>query len=181
MQIIYNKKYNNIMSHTKIKKVQLVPGGALKIEYSIREKDGTYSGIVKDCGAPAHEDLLDAFNRCNVHLAIISEYIPADGIEDIEAPQHELLEHFKVKQISISGDDEGISLAGTRKLRKGSLSIATPIIKWGDKKPYEYEGELSEAVEQLKAETLLYLDGKKAPDAQVALEFPDEVTEDAPI
>ncbi|RPE05519.1 hypothetical protein EGT74_24350 [Chitinophaga lutea] len=169
------------MEKIKIKKVALVTGGALKVEYTIREKDGTYSGVTKDCGAPAHDDLIDAFRRMDIHLAIISEYLPADQVDDIESADLDMIrELFRVKQVSISGDDEGVSIAGSRKLSKGSLSLASPTIKWGDKKPYLFEGDLAEAVEQLKSETLLYLDGKKAPDAQTAIDFPDEVaTEEA--
>lgn len=123
-------------SNITIKKVILSKGYGVKIEFTEREKDDSFTVNVKDCSAPAHQDLRDAFNRLNVHLGINAQYIDADDIKDIEDPEHELLGAFTVKEMTVNGDWEGVTLGGKIKLKTGkSMGLKPPAVMWEDKNP----------------------------------------------
>ncbi len=118
--------------------------------------------------------------KFNIHLGLISEFIKPDEVADIDRPEHELLDSFRVKEFEIDGDDAGVKIAGTRKLSTGKkLAIKTPAVKWADKKPYEYSGPLAEIVERVKLEVSAYLfQGKHAPESsQLGIDFPDQGNE----
>jgi len=161
------------MENITIKKATLSSGLGLKVVFSQREKDGSYSDISKDCSAPVHDDLQFTFSKFAVHLGLISEFIKSEEISNIDQPQHELLDSFNVKEFEIEGDNAGVKLGGTRKLSTNKrLAIKTPAVKWNDKKPYEHSGPLAEIVERAKKEVVDYLfNGKHAPEPQMDMDF----------
>lgn len=166
---------------TTIKKAQLTSGLGLKVSYTQPEKDGSISKFDRECSSPVHEDLTNAFEKLNVHLGTISEIMPEGEIDDIENPSHELLDSFHIQEFEITEHDTGVKLAGSRTLSTGKhLSLKTPAVKWGAKKPYLFAGNLAECIEACKHEILQYLfKGKRAPDAQQEIPFPGENGEES--
>lgn len=160
---------------TTIKKASLSGGLGLKVCYTQPEKDGSISKFDRECSSPVHEDLTKAFAKLNIHLGVISEIIPEAEIDDIEVPCHELLDSFHVQEFEITEHDSGVKLAGGRELSTGKhLSLKTPAVKWGAKKPYRFAGDLAACIETCKDEILQYLfKGKRAPEAQQEIEFPE--------
>lgn len=159
------------MEPITIKKVSISSGFGLKVAYTQKEADGSLTSINRDCSSPVHDDMTDAFDKLSVHLGCISDFIDPDDINNIEKPKHAMLNDFKVRGIDIEDDDTGVRLEGTKKLKSGKkLSLKTPTVKWGDKKPYDYAGNLSEIVESIKYEVDQYLfHAKHAPDQQLKL------------
>lgn len=165
------------MGEITIKSAVLTGGYGLRITHTMKEKDGSITETTQDRSSPVHDDLRNAFNRFNVHIALIAEQIPKDSITDIEKPEHEMLEDFKVSAFEIVGDDEGVKLKGSRKLSTGkTMPLAPPSVKWEEResKSYLYSDTLAESVEMAKHEINAYLDGKHAPEAQQQLPFGDD-------
>jgi len=150
----------------------LSPGLGLKATYRLKKKDGTNTSLDENCPAPIHNDLRKAFKRLNVHLAVISEIIPHDEIKNIEKPKHGLLDSFSCTSFELLDKQTGVKLVGERKLSTGKhLGLKTPPTKWNDKKhKYAFLSDLTDALEEIKAEIIQYLfHGKKAPDVQQTL------------
>lgn len=163
------------MQNVKIKEVKLVSGRGLNVSYTERAGDGSTEDVSRKCSSPVHDDLLDAFKSLAPHLGIIAEYIKPGKKFDIENPEDDLIDNFRVSSITIEDETTGVSMSGSFKLSTGkTLSISLPTIKFSEKKPYAYAANLAEIVEIIKTETEAYLNGKHAPDNQTKLEFPGE-------
>lgn len=139
-----------------------------------------------------HDDLRTAFSKLHVHFAIISEQVVVPknsdmSIDDIlsDETMKEIIEAMGVSEFKISGSgsNEGVQLVGTKVLSTGEvLTLKTPTRKWEDEQhPYQFVEELSQAIEALKFEILLFMHGKHAPDKQpeLPLEVLEEVAEEA--
>lgn len=154
---------NSLQSRTsgnkiQFKKAKIKDGLFLEVEYSETITDGTNT-VKKDCTAPVHNDLINAFEKLNEHLQRLC------GQDD------ECI--CKGFTIGGSGDHEGIVLIGSREVDFGVLNLVTPFIKWDSS--YSEITELSEAIEACKHESLLYLfEGKHRPDVQQELPFEGE-------
>lgn len=170
------------MDSITIKKASLSSGMGLNVIYTQKEKDGTITEITRSCSSPVHEDMTKQFDKLNIYLGVISEFIPHDDIENIENPKHDLLETFKVKEFEIVDSDSGVKISGSHRLSTGKkLSLKTPAIKWNDKKPYWFSSDLATVIEGCKHEIIQYLfHGKRAPELQQEFEFgEDNPTPDA--
>ena len=84
---------------------------------------------------------------------------------------------YKVHGFAISGqgDSEGVTIAGTKRLKSGQyLSLDTPFLKFEDFQDYAFMAELREAIDNLKSEVYEYLEGKQAPAKQQVMELEDD-------
>lgn len=124
-----------------------------------------------------HDDMKDAFEKLNVHLAIIDDAFKYSQIEiaDInDMHEHELTGHFSVSGLRVNGesDNKSVVLLGTKWISEGgNISLETPKIKLDSK--YKWIDDL---VEQ-------YMGGKSAPadTNQLSLELNDNEFSDAAI
>jgi len=101
--------------------------------------------VSKDCTAPVHEDLRNAFERMNSVLRDLCE----QGQDAV----------VKCTGFSINSRGDGAVLVGYRDLDSGKvLNLTSPHEKFED------NGTLDNCIEQCKTEILLYLfEGKRAP------------------
>lgn len=186
-----------------LKKAKIKDNLFLEVEYSEQAEDGTNT-VKKDCSAPVHDDLKKAFKKLNIHLALLCEQViePSKGgisvTKGLEAENAilldpdedfaftkdgwQLISKMACKGFTIggSGDNEGVTLIGTRTLSNDkALNLVSPFTKWEeDYNPYSYSSELSQIIEECKHEVKEYLfNGKHQPDAQMSLEFEAESTE----
>jgi len=133
--------------------------------------------------APIHDDLRNAFSALIPHLAFICEEIKEEDCQArLESPDDELPEdHFLLKyrvhgfSISGQGDQEGLTIAGTKRLESGKiLNLDTPFQKFDDINDYAFMAELRESIENLKSEVYEYLEGKQAPAKQQVMELEED-------
>jgi hypothetical protein len=144
------------------------------------------SGVTWKNALPVHDDLRNAFKKLYVHLAVICEEIQPDeidGITDIQEydPEHHKegsLEHrisfFNVHSWRLDGEyeKEGVILSGEKRLSTGEyLKLETPKKSWHSK--YVFIDELHLAIHDCIVEVEEYHKGKRAPDRQQELGFPD--------
>lgn len=149
----------------KLKKAKIKDGLFLEVEYSEIVTDGENT-VKKDCTAPVHDDLKNAYEELNSHL------------QDICQQNDECI--CKGFSIGGSGDHEGVTLIGSRDVELGIINLVTPFVKWDAS--YDRIGDLSEAIEVCKHEVKLYLfESKHKPDAQQELPFgePDTAIEES--
>lgn len=164
-KITSNGKYSKI----QLKKAKIKDSLFLEVEYSESIADGTNT-VKKDCTAPVHDDLKNAFSKLDDHLCgLCYQY---NSISELD------IENTKAKGFTIggSGDNEGVVLIGSRDLDDGSvLNLVSPFKKWDS--DYEEISELSEAIETCKHEVKLYLfEAKHKPEAQQELPFGEEIS-----
>jgi len=78
--------------------------------------------------------------------------------------------------ISLGGSDEhsGVTIVGKKKLNNRKvLNLVTPFIKFEDEHcPYKFSNDLYDACNEIITEANLYMEGKHAPNPQLALELP---------
>jgi hypothetical protein len=167
------------MSNLTIKKATLTSGHGLSLELSEKQKDGSYVDSKSEYSAAVHNDLKESFRRMGVHLALASEYVTSDDIEDIDKPDEDLVKPFTVNSITFLPDDSGVKISGSVELStEKKMSLSPPAIKWEDDPGYEYSSELAEIAELCKQEIQAYLKGKHAPEPQQELPFVEDA-EDA--
>ena len=146
------------------------------------------SQAVTDINVPVHPDLLDAFKKLNIHLALICEEIKAeeindvDNIADYDDEVHALgsIEHrlslFSVKSWTIQGEfeKEGVVLVGSKRLSTNDLvKLDAPKRRWKD--DYRFINELRVAIYDCIYEVEEYhASRKRAPERQASLDFPGE-------
>lgn len=163
-----------------VRKAALTAGNGLSLEMSERQKDGTYVDSKSDYSAAVHPDLKEAFRRLNIHLALVSEYISSDSVEDIDRPEPALLDKYNVNSISYLPDDAGVKISGTVELTSGKkMSLSPPTVKWDDDPAYGYSSELAEITNLVMAEIKSYLGGKHAPEPQQELPFTEPANQEA--
>lgn len=175
----------------KITKAKLAKNGGLEVNFeetvTFTDGEGKPIELNRDpsiiCKNFPHDDLINAFALLRPHLAIITDSIEAHNKTLYELDDEpESLEKFKVNSFSIggSGEHEGVTLSGIRKLGGGRiLNLNTPFTKyWDEHDPYSYADELKGLIDHICQEVELYLDGKIAPDAQLDLFEDNEADED---
>lgn len=161
----------------KIKKVKLLKEGEkLELEYQeTGEMDATNDKI---CLTPVHKDLKDAVSGLAVHLAILTDYIPEKKAKDTEE-----IEKFVCTGYSIGGkeDQEGVTITGYRKTKRGgTVTLNTPFLRFeqSDESQYMLIGDIESKIETIEGEVRQYLfEGKRAPEQQTAMAFPDNGVE----
>lgn len=113
-----------------------------------------------------HEDMIEAFKKLNVHLAIIDdafkysgkELTSIDNLEDTDIAGLFAVTGFK---ITGSEENEGIILVGEKWVSHGSIALETPKMTSGSN--YPFFTELKESVDHARAEVEEYMNGKSAP------------------
>lgn len=150
---------------TEIKKAKIKNELFLEVEYTENIQDGTNT-VKKDCTAPIHNDLKNAFKKLDAHLSGISEQYTEKGELDMD--------NVTCRGFSIGGDGEGVILFGFRKLSNGkALNFLSPFHKWdGETVEYESSADLRVAITQCKTEVIKYLfENKHQPDIQGKLDL----------
>lgn len=129
-----------------------------------------------------HNDMTEAFEKLNVHLAVIDDAFSYSKIEieDIDRFHgHELTGLFRVTGFKIRGNDdkESVILVGTKFIKTGGyISLETPRIKFDS--GYPFKNELREAIYKCVDEVEKYMNGKVAPSfEQTELEFEPQENE----
>jgi hypothetical protein len=166
----------------QISKVKLAKNGGVEVEFEQTTTimvDGKplefYADVPYKGRSLPHPDLLHAFELLRGHLAIICSQL--DGKKpDLQKIEHDelFMALFKVTGVSIggSGESEGVTLVGNKKIKRGQLNLVSSFTKYYDENDlYEYADELMHLVNHVVDEANLYVDGKIAPDAQGKLEF----------
>lgn len=137
--------------------------------YSYELMTGKSEGdvIVRKGAAIVHKDMLDAFEKLNVHLAVIDDAFNYSKVEidDIDKMHdHELTGLFNVTGFKLRGNSETASviLVGTKFIKNGGyISLETPRIKFDSN--YKFKNELKDAVDKCCREVEAYMNGKFAP------------------
>lgn len=180
------------MKEKKILKIKLVDG-LLQITYdeihTTEESGVTINKVSIEGGHKVHQDMIEAMSRLNMHAAIICDQVKVAGKGKgqshvgengsiitipvkLEPGDITTLGRITVYGISIGGDEEkpGVVLSMKRKLENGKvIVINTPFTEFGQENGYKYRNKLSEDVEICCQEALAYLEGKHAPDPQLAM------------
>jgi hypothetical protein len=145
----------------------------IEVHYKEDFEDKHRNLVHKECNAPVHEDLKKCFERLGVHLPILCEYLDETQLpEDIDSLSSPILESFKVTQISVGADGDGVTITGSRKLKTGKvLNLNAPHTKYYEEDGYRYAPDLQIAVANLVAEVELYMEGKHGEGAQLEMSF----------
>ncbi|QTE37510.1 hypothetical protein J3L18_00130 [Mucilaginibacter gossypii] len=167
-----------------ISKAKLAKNGGIYVEFTLIEKYLENGEVVLETSGNstyegeklAHPDALHAFDMLRVHLAIICDQREAFEKTLVEVDgDPEIINKFKVLSYSIggSGDSEGVSLFGSKKIsRNRTMNLPAPFTKFMDENdPYEYGDELMATIAHVSDEVNKYLDGKIAPSAQGEFDF----------
>ena len=166
----------------KISKVKLIKTGGVLVQFEqtinikIDQQDVEQIADVPYTGKNIpHPDLLYAFKLLRPHLAILCQQLDGreNHIRKIEEDE-DFMSNFNVTGISIggSGEHEGATIFGTKKIKRGVLNLVAPFTKFFDEiDPYENVDEFSHLVTHTLNEAELYIEGKIAPNAQTAIDF----------
>lgn len=161
------------MSDLKVLKVKLIKKGE-EVFILTKEAGDHQRNVSNDCKDVPHEDFLKAVSALRPHLMALSGWCKAS-----EAYNHEDLGLFTVTGYSLGGKEgsEGIIITGYRSCDWGTVGNNTPFIRLeqAEDKEYQYLEDLLKDVSRIEQEALLYLqDGKRMPERQTSLEFPED-------
>ncbi|HEY8690550.1 MAG TPA: hypothetical protein VIM07_15040 [Chitinophagaceae bacterium] len=154
--------------------------------YELMQGVGEGDIIGRKGAAVVHNDMLDAFEKLNVHLAVIDDAFRYSHIEieDIDMMHSsELAGLFKVTGLKLRGnaDNESVILVGTKFIKTGGyISLETPRIKFDS--GYPFKNELHEAVYKCCDEVEQYMNGKIAPtfeQTEIDFEVPEKEFDNA--
>lgn len=160
----------------EIKKVKLdAQNRPLIIYYKL--VDGKKSGrLVMDEAPVAHDDLVNAIAKLAPHYSIMSGYVAATKIKDIDKFAEPVVETFHPNGFSIGGKDEdqGIVITGNHDMEGTSpINLNTPFRRFNqDEGRYKFMDQLILLVTYAKEEAKLYIDGKIKKDPQLELQMP---------
>lgn len=112
-------------------------------------------------------DLRDAFQKLNAHLAVVSDVFKHKGVDIRKFDplhRHDLTGLFTVTGFKVKGNDEGmmVSLIGEKFVSSigNRVDVQTPMIPVDKLSPYQWWSELKEAIEECRNEVVLYNNGK---------------------
>jgi hypothetical protein len=128
---------------------------------------------------PVAQELKDAFAGLDKYLALLCDQLPMPATSK-ELRNMDSAGLFSAKGYTITGasDSEGVTVSGNLAGKFGVINLNTPIQKWSTS-DFKFASELSQAIQLCSAEVYAYLfEGKRAPDKQVSLEFPEEGAND---
>jgi hypothetical protein len=150
-----------------IKKATIKDGLFLNVKFEENTPSGT-NNVSKDCTAPIHDDLRNAFNGMSEHLAEICHQYNDTGAIDAD--------NTSCNGVAFgggNGDSGGFTLIGSRHLHGGDVvNLTSPFKKFSD--GYIGMSELHELTETAIREVKLYLfEGKQKPQEQQSL-FEDQ-------
>lgn len=150
----------------------------MKCVYGYEIKDGATAGdkIPSRKGDNLiHEDLRKAFESLTPHLAILDDAFKL--LKDIETfeekAEHEIIYGYFITGFKVMGTDENIGyvLVGDKSVSQGGIAFETPKVTITS--GYEYYSKLKEAIEHVRNEVFLYMNGKceKDDSPQLAMQF----------
>lgn len=174
-----------------------IHGGKIKAlfcNYSYSITDGPTAGDIvpnrKGAGI-IHDDMIAAFQKLNIHLAVICEEISPSEIdienlpdvtdETLKGKEKQLakkVDSFIVSEFRIdgTGENEGVILVGTKTLSTSeTVKLETPKVKFDS--TYDFVQELAAAVSECQNEVALYMNGKMKPkmiQGELGLEDTDD-------
>ncbi len=157
----------------KILKVKILKGGSL-LSLSFKE-EALKAHDDKTCKQQVHPDLVNAVNKLIPHFALLT-----DCINDDQYQKNEGLDKYTVVGYSIGGkdDDQCITITGYRLTSRGktyTFNAPREYFEASEDTRYKYMDELQDVVEEIESEVIKYLtQGKRAPDPQKEIEFPDQ-------
>lgn len=174
-------------------KLYIINSAALKdsfCNYSYEIASGVTKGDVcnRKGSLLVHDDMKNAFKKLHPHLAVICEELDPKKINDIDSIEdydYELHKEtgleYKVSrfhvdsfQITGSGENEGVSIIGSKMLSTGEIvKLTSPKKAWeGD---YIFIMELRAVMDDIISEVELYMtEGKSQPKViQAELEMPE--------
>ncbi|HRH60726.1 MAG TPA: hypothetical protein PL045_09165 [Chitinophagaceae bacterium] len=163
------------MNNIKIKKAKIKDELFLEAVYVEELPGHSKKDITMSCTVPVHDDLKNAFRNLDKHLALLCDDLPCKA-KKIELWDDEKIHKYTVKGFSISGNDEneGVTLSGNKEAQYGIVNLNTPFQKW-EGSEYSFMDELNASVEDCLYEVEQYLfHGKRAPEKQLEMEFPEE-------
>ena len=147
-------------------KAKITKERTLEVTFMEWLSNDTTNEVTKKCSNLVHDDLVRAMQALRVHLAIICDYLPPDT--SLNTPP-DSLPTFSITGFSIggSGDSEGVTLIGNKKIGAKVLNLVAPFTKFIDEfDPYKYATDLQELIDIAKEEVQLYLTGKCAVKQQ---------------
>jgi len=158
----------------EVKKVKIVKGKTMSIEFV--EDDGTT--VKEDHTTEVHKDLKDAMAGLRIHFAVLSDYVKIKQVPNILQYDEDPVTDFTVTGISIGGDDDapGVVITGLKTTPSGkSVLVNTLFAGFTDdsETAYHHITDLEFQVEAIMKEAILCRGGKKAPDPQLAMDFPE--------
>lgn len=171
-----SKKKKPVKETTEEKTIEIL-GSTLKdgyCNYSMKVLKGPGAGThnVKGEGL-ADEDLLEAIEAFNVHLAIIDDVFKHNKIDIKNCDKminHELTANYIATGFKIVGssDDESVILIGSKYVTCGGrICFETPKIPLNGSSSYEWYNELKVASDKAREEVHLYINGKcTAPEQE---------------
>lgn len=153
-----------------IKKVTLNKNRVLKIEFNevIKRDDGTETVNTTGTtyGHLVHKDLINALDELKPHLAMLCEQTENDKLRakfgSLPAEKvKKIVELYSIASFTLGKNGEGVSIGGGKVLNNGEfLSLDSP--HQDDDDRYEWFPDLSMAMDAIKSEVQLYMDGKEA-------------------
>jgi hypothetical protein len=155
----------------KIEKDVLITGAVIKDDYCHYSYDvnkGVGLGDVHNVKGTGiiEDDMKDAFQKMNVHLAIVDDVFKHSKIEILKLDpyhNHEFASLYRVNGFKTKGTDESMSiiLMGTKYLTSGGhMELVSPKIPLDQISSYPFWKELKAALEDVQEEVELYRNGK---------------------
>jgi len=186
------KKKETVFVIEEMVKPFVITSASIKEElcaYSYEIKTGVGVGFTHNVKGTEviHEDMRCAFERLNVHLALIDDVFKHSAIEVEQIgpamENHELTANYSVSGFKIKGNgkDESVILIGTKYVTAGGhIGLETPRVPLDNMSSYTWYNELKEAVDEARHEVELYQGGKFIPsepkETNVQLSIGDMVT-----
>lgn len=128
-------------------------------------------------------DMLNAFAKLNVHLAVLDDAFLLSGIEISNIDEfhtHDLATNYTVTGFKVKGDseDKSVILSGTKYITSasGRIAIETPKIFLGSASVYKWSQELGRAIENARVEVELYKAGKCSQSEPVEVDAENQST-----
>lgn len=166
------------MSELTVTKAKITGGDKIEIHYRKKvEGEDRPVKVVEEHKSTPHPDLKSAFEKLDIHSALIGELIPMNSVPDIENPDESITGRFHVSgftRVAVDEDNEGVILTAQKTLSTGEvLTFNTPTKRFNStmENVYPYMNQLQKAVENAIVEAELYLGGKYAIDPQGKLEL----------
>lgn len=174
------------MSEIKINAVKLVTQKVRKeqkttalVSYRKTLADGSHRDCEESGDAEVHPDFKKAMSALTVHLAVISEFVDLDHVDNVTPA---MIQDFSVTSYSIGGkeDNEGIVITGHKILSTGkALGLNTPFTRFEEEDGYVFMEHVINQLGIIEDEAKAYLDGSKVGvNKQLNMAF-DETTANA--
>lgn len=137
--------------------------------------DGISDEMHKKGAHLVHGDLYDALDRLKPHLALLCDLREADDIQiSLENAKESAFNNITVSGFTIAGEgeQEGITITGSKRFGGKVINLNTPFQKWEDEYyPYRFAGELSADIDLCLYEITQYLFEGKHEVRQLEMEF----------